>query len=101
MVEIKIAGVRPMFAHEVLISTVFRSKKEEDGKIKKEVDTEMIFVDMATKQVVSRVVIPLSVLESLPEVITKKISEIKKELKNKEMPKKPKIEEISNKNYLG
>lgn len=99
--DIKVAGVRPMFAHEIVISTMFRSKKDEKGKVTKEADTEIIFVDMATKQVVSRVVVPMSVLESLPGTIENRIKEIKKELKSKELPKKPKIEESSSKNYLG
>jgi len=92
-----------MFAHEVVVSTVFRTRKE-DGKkkVKKEADTELLFIDMATKQVVSRIVLPMSVLEALPETITESIKKVKKELKSKEIPKKPKVEvQSTSKNYLG
>ncbi len=47
----------PLFAHDVVVSTVFRTKKDDNGKIEKEAHSEMLFIDMATRQVVSRIAI--------------------------------------------
>lgn len=102
--EIKLNGIRPMFAHDVVVSTVFRAKDSGKNKknIEKEAHSELLFVDLASRQVVSRVAVPFSVLESLPKVIENSVKKAKKELKSKDMPKQTKIEtESVNKNYLG
>lgn len=100
--DIKFSNTSPMFAHDVVISTVFKTKKDEKGKIKKEAHSEMLFIDMTTRQVISRIVLPLSVLESLPGAITDSLKKVKQELKSKELPKKEKIESGSvNQNYFG
>ncbi len=100
--DINLGGVRPMFAHDVAISTVYKTNKTKNGKIKKEAHTELLFVDMISKQAVARIVLPFTVLEVLPQLITDNIKRIKKELKNKEIPEKQKVEiESTNASYLG
>jgi len=125
--DIKVGDVKPLFAHDVIISTVFRVKnpqKENEklknitkiknklknskiknsklSKIEKEAHSELLFLDMATRQVISRVALPFSLLESLPKVIEENIKKTKKELENNELPKDSKIETTAqNKNYLG
>ncbi len=129
--DIKVGDVKPLFAHDVIISTVFRvknnpqnnkqnnqdnkkskiknsklknsnSKQKKIAKIEKEAHSELLFLDMATRQVISRVALPFSVLESLPRVIEENIKKTKKELEKNELPKEHTIETLSqNKNYLG
>jgi len=122
--DIKIGDVKPLFAHDVIISTVFRVKnpqkeneknikrknksknikvkKSKSEKVEKEAHSELLFLDMATRQVISRVALPFSVLESLPRVIEENIRKTKKELENTDFPKDPIIETgAHNKNYLG
>ncbi|MFA5019788.1 MAG: hypothetical protein WC533_01675 [Candidatus Pacearchaeota archaeon] len=98
------AGVRPVFAHEVAMSTIFRTKKKsgKSKEIEKEALSELVFVDVMGKQVVARIALPFNVLEALPKMIDENIKKIKEELKNKEAPKKPIIETSNNvKNYFG
>ena len=123
--DIKVGDVKPLFAHDVIISTVFRVKnnpnnqkkesnvkkskiknskikKSKSEKVEKEAHSELLFLDMATRQVISRVALPFSVLESLPRVIEENIRKTKKELEKNELPKDPIIETgAQNKNYLG
>jgi len=100
--EINLIGTRPVFAHDVVISTVYKTNKTESGTIKKEAHTELLFVDMIGKQAVARIALPFTVLEALPQLFTENIKKIKKELKSKEMPEKQKVEiESTNASYLG
>jgi len=100
--DINLGATRPVFAHDVIISTVYKTNKTKRGKIKKEAHTELSFIDIIGKQAVARVALPFTVLEVLPQLLTDNIKKIKKELKNKEMPKKQKIEiESTNASYLG
>ncbi len=100
--DINLGGTRPVFAHDVAISTIYKTHKTKRGKIKKEAHTELLFVDIVSKQAVARIALPSTVLEALPQLLTDNIKKIKKELKNKEMPKKEKVEiESTNASYLG
>lgn len=100
--DINLGSARPIFAHDVIISTIYKTNKTKRGKIKKEAHAELLFVDIISKQAVARIALPFTVLEALPQLFTDNIKKIKKELKSKEMPKKPKVEiESTNASYLG
>jgi len=100
--EINLGSTRPVFAHDVMISTIYKTSKTKMGKIKKEAHTELLFIDLISKQAVARVVLPSTVLKVLPQLLTDNFKKIKKELKNKEMPKKQKVEiNSTNASYLG
>ncbi|MFH1787561.1 MAG: hypothetical protein ABH811_02110, partial [archaeon] len=92
----------PMFAHEVAISTVFRAEKTKKGKIKKESCTELVFFDGVGKKAIARIVLPFGTLKSLPRLIDENVKKIKKELQNKELPQKNKVEtKTTNASYVG
>ena len=103
--EINLGNVPPIFAHDVALSTVTKSKKKENGKQKKESFTEMIFVDAVRKAAIARMVLPMSVLEELPDTINDYLKKMKKDLKEKDNPNseipKEKTETRASGSYLG
>lgn len=90
----------PLFAHDVAVSTVTRLNKTKNGKAKKEIFTELVFVDAMRKTALARINLPMSVLEQLPKTIEDNLKKIKKEMKDKEMPKQ-KTEIKTTGSYLG
>ena len=75
--DINLAGTRPLFAHDVVISTIYKTNKTKRGAIKKEAHTELLFVDVMSKQAVARIALPFVVLEALPQLFTDNIKKIK------------------------
>jgi hypothetical protein len=98
--EINLGNTVPLFAHDVAISTLTRSNKGKNGKAKKEIFTELVFIDGMRKTAITRIVLPMSVLEQLPKTIEENLKKIKKEMKDKEMPKQ-KTETKTAGSYLG
>jgi hypothetical protein len=92
MVEINLGNAVPIFAHDVAMSTVTKTKKTKKGNIKKEAFTELVFVDAVRKTALARIVLPMSVLEELPRMIEENVKKIKEDLKDKEVPKSLKEE---------
>ena len=99
--EINLGNIPPLFAHEAVISTITRAKKTKAGKTVKEAHTELIFIDIVRKAALARIVLPLNVLEDMPKMIEENLKKIRKELKNKEMPKEQKIETKTKGSYFG
>lgn len=98
--EINLGNAIPIFAHDVAISTITRMNKSKNGKSKKEIFTELVFIDAARKVALARIILPQSVLETLPKNIEDNLKKIKKDLKDKEMPKQ-KTEIKSTGSYFG
>ena len=102
--DINLGNAIPIFAHDVVMSTITKERKNEDGKIKKESFTELVFIDAMRKSAIARIILPMSVLEDMPKMIEDNIKKIKKDLKNKESLKHSKEEktEVKKENsYLG
>lgn len=102
--EINLGNTVPIFAHDIAMSTITKSKKTKKGKVKKESHTELVFIDAVRKSAIARIILPMSVLEEMPKIIEENLKKIKKELKDKEMPKsKEEKTEIktTNSSYLG
>ncbi|MCK9569269.1 hypothetical protein M0R72_10060 [Candidatus Pacearchaeota archaeon] len=98
--EINLGNTVPLFAHDVALSTITKSTKTKNGKAKKEFFTELVFIDGMRKTAITRIVLPQSVLEQLPKTIEENLKKMKKDLKDKEMPKQ-KTEVKSSGSYLG
>ena len=92
MVEINLGNAIPIFAHDVAISTVTKMKKTKRGNIKKEAYSELVFIDAVRKTALARIVLPMSVLEEMPQMISESIRKVKEDLRNKEIPKSLKDE---------
>jgi hypothetical protein len=101
-VDINFGNTIPIFAHDVIISTVTKANKGEDGKVKKEIFNELVFIDSVRQSAIARIILPQSSLEGLPKMIEETINKNKKEMKKKEMPKeKEKSESKKENSYLG
>jgi len=98
--EINLGNTVPLFAHDVAMSTITKSKKTKSGKIKKESFTELVFIDAFRKSAIARIILPMGVLEELPKIINDTLKKVKKELKDKEPIKQEKTE-IKTTGYLG
>lgn len=90
--EINLGHIPPLFAHDVAMSTITKAKKTKRGKVKKESFTELVFIDAVRKCAIARIMLPFDTLEALPKMIGDNLKKIKKDLKNKEMPKQDKTE---------
>lgn len=100
--EINLGHIPPLFAHDVAMSTVTKAKKTKKGNVKKESFTELVFIDALRKTAIARIVLPKDTLEALPKMIEENLKKIKKELKDKEIPKEPKTETSKTaSSYLG
>ena len=100
--EINLGHVPPLFAHDVALSTITKAKKTKKGKVKKESFTELVFIDAMRKMAIARIMLPFDTLEALPKMIEENIKKIKKEIKDKEMPKDSKAETSKTaSSYLG
>ncbi len=100
MMEINLGNTVPLFAHDVAFSNITKTVKNDDGKIKKESHTEMIFIDAVRQSAIARIVLPQTVLEQLPKIIEDNNKKVRKELRDKEMPK-PKDKDKKSGSYLG
>lgn len=99
--EINLGNVPPLFAHDVIMSTITRARKTKKGNTVKETYTELIFIDIVRKAALARIVLPTNVLEEIPKMIEENLKKIRKDLKNKEMPKEQKIETKTKGSYFG
>ena len=100
--EINLGHIPTLFAHDVAMSTITKANKTKKGKVKKESFTEMVFIDAVRKTAIARIMIPFSTLEALPKMIEDNLKKIKKDLKDKEMPKQEKAETSKTaSSYLG
>ena len=68
------------------MSTVTKSKETKKGNARKESYTELVFIDAIRKTAIARIMLPMTVLESLPKMINDNLKKIKKDLKDKKMP---------------
>ncbi len=93
MVEINLGNAVPIFAHDVAMSTVTKVRKTKKGNVKKEAYTELVFIDAVRKTALARIVLPMSVLEELPNMISENVKKVKEDLRNKEVPKSLKEEQ--------
>ena len=84
MAEVNLGNIPPIFAHDIAMSTITKTKRTKKGNIKKEAFTELIFIDALRKSALARIVLPMSVLEELPKIIGDNVKKIKEELKKKE-----------------
>ena len=71
--DINLANTKSLFAHDLVISTVYKSKETKSGKIKKEAHTELLFVDIISKQAVARIALPYTVIEYLSQLLAENI----------------------------
>jgi hypothetical protein len=99
--EINLGNTVPLFAHDVAMSNITKSEKSKEGKVRKESFTELIFIDSVRKCAIARIVLPQSTLEQLPQMIEDNTKKLRKDMRNKEMPKEKDKPDKKNDSYLG
>lgn len=104
--EINLGNTVPLFAHDVALSTVTKAGKTKKGGVKKEIFTELVFIDALRKSAIARIILPASVLEELPKMIEENIKKNKQELNSKEMPtnkqkEKTEVTKTTTNGYVG
>jgi hypothetical protein len=100
-VEINLGNTVPIFAHDVAMSTITKEIKGKDGKIRKESHTELVFVDALRKSAITRIVLPMSVLEEMPKLIEDNLKKMKKNLNSKPVKKVKEDKTETKAHYLG
>ena len=102
-IEINLGNTVPLFAHDVAMSTITKEIKNKDGKMRKESYTELVFVDALRKSAITRIILPMSVLEEMPKLIEDNLKKIKKNLNSKpeKHSKEEKTETKKRDSYLG
>lgn len=100
-IAIDIKRVIPIFADNVLVANLIRTKKEKKGG--KEGHVTLIFIDTLTQQSVARVVVSKQTAEALQKALEESLKKFDKEMKSKDKSdeKKVKIETTSVNKYLG
>ena len=95
-------SVVPVFADEVMVGTVVKANKENDT-VRKEGQVRLNFIDMFRRQAVAEIVISPITAKNLVKILEENLSKLEADLKSKEMPQQPKIEEKSTDNisYIG
>ena len=99
--EINLGNTVPLFAHDVAFSNITKTVKNDDGKVKKESHTEMIFIDAVRQAAIARIVLPQTVLEQLPKIIEDNNKKVKKDLRDKDPKQKDSKQERKSGSYLG
>ncbi len=96
------ASVVPTFADEVMVGTLVKATKQGHDVVK-EGHVRLNFIDMMRRQSVSEIVISPVTARSLVKILEDNVSKLEAELKSKELPKQPKLEEKSTESisYIG
>jgi len=95
------SDIKPWFADEVLISANIKARKNKKS-IDKEGYVRLLYLNMMNKQPIAEIVLSRFTAEKLSLALKESLSKLDKELKNKDIPKKPIIESTGKKPaYMG
>ncbi len=88
------ASIIPTFADEVMVGTMVKANKE-GNEVRKEGQVRLNFIDMVRRQSVAEIVISPITARNLVRILEENLNKLEFELKSKELPEHPKIEEKS------
>jgi hypothetical protein len=83
--------IKPIFADEVAIALRIKAFKNDKGKVEKEAHFSLIFIDMMKQQPIGEFVINRTTAKAFAQILVQNITELDKQLANKEMPKAPEV----------
>lgn len=89
MENLKTNPIMPIFANEVIVSSMVKAVKTKDG-IEKEAQVVLVFIDLTNMQPVGKYVISLSTASGLVNALKTHLDNIQKEIKSKDIPKEVK-----------
>ncbi len=90
-IDLAKTNIKPIFADEVAVVVKLKASKSDDGKIEKEGQIGIIFLDMMKQRPIGEFVIARTTAKALSTVLLQNIATLEKELKSKELPKAPSI----------
>jgi hypothetical protein len=99
--EINLGNTVPLFAHDVAFSTITKTTKSKEGKIRKEQFTELVFIDSVRKTAIARIMLPKSTFRELPKRINETLKKLKEDINSQDIPQEAKAEIKTTGSYLG
>jgi len=93
------SNIKQLFADEALVMGAVKIGKTSDGKLKKEGNVRIAFVDMTTTQPVAKIVISVSTARGLMNALGEQLKRLEKDLESKDVPKKSSEEPLLT--YIG
>jgi hypothetical protein len=93
------SDIKQLFADEALVMGAIKLGKTSDGKVKKEGNVRIAFVDMTTAQPVAKIVLSVSTSRGLVNALSEQLKRLEKDLESKEVPKKSSEEPLLT--YIG
>ena len=84
MENLKTSQLKPIFSHEVIVSSTVKAVKTKDG-IEKEAQVILVFVDMTNSQPIGKYVVSVSTANGLINALKAHLDNLQKQLKSKEM----------------
>lgn len=100
--KIEQSKVKPWFADEVLISANIKARKNKKS-VDKEGYVRLLFLNMVNKEPISEIVLSRFTAEKLSLALKESLGKLEKEMKKKDLPKKPIIKSTAKKKpaYMG
>lgn len=83
MENMKTSQLKPIFSHEIIISSMVKAVKSKDG-IEKEAQVILVFVDMTNLQPIGKYIISVSTANGLVNALKGHLENLQKQLKSKE-----------------
>jgi hypothetical protein len=94
-IDIRFVDTKPIFADEVALVLKIKATKDEKGKIDKEGQIEVIFMDMMKHQALGEFVLSRNTAKALVRALSENIASLEKQLSDKSMPVPPEIKTIA------
>lgn len=82
------SDIKQMFADEALVMGAVKVGKTPDGKVKKEGNVRIVFVDMTTAQPLAKIVLSISTAKGLINALSEQLKRLEKDLESKDVGKK-------------
>ncbi len=90
--NLKFVDTKPVFADEIAIMLKVKAVKNEKGTVEKEGVITLVFIDMTKQQVIGEFVINRTTAKALAKILPENIEKLEKQLADKSMPEKPKLD---------
>jgi len=91
-VNFKFVDTKPIFADEIALMLKVKAFKNEKGEVEKEGVVTLIFIDMVKQQVIGEFVISKATAKTFAKILPENIEKLEKQLVDKSMPEKPKLD---------
>ncbi|MEM7824965.1 MAG: hypothetical protein QXO27_03245 [Candidatus Aenigmatarchaeota archaeon] len=86
MENLKTSDLKPIFSHEVIVSSMVKATQTKDG-VEKEAQVILVFVDLTNLQPTGKYVVSLSTAQGLVNALKTHLDNLEKQLTSKELPK--------------